>query len=110
MGYLERMNLELKKAFKFLSKISKLLVLLSRVICGQHTMAPAYLNGTVNHTLNFVDPQIGVTTNHVIEKVSKRQKDIISFLVQKKNNITKKILKDLKNACNKEKDKTMYFI
>ena len=27
--------------------------------------APAYLHGTVNHTLNFVDPQKDVTTDHV---------------------------------------------
>ena len=27
--------------------------------------APVYLHGTVSHTLNFVDPQAGVTTNHV---------------------------------------------
>ena len=27
--------------------------------------APAYLHGTVNQTFNCVDPQTGVTTNHV---------------------------------------------
>ena len=26
---------------------------------------PLYQNGTVNHTYNFVDPQTGVTKNHV---------------------------------------------